>query len=161
MNWDAIGAIGEIIGAIAVVATLFYLAVQIRQNNRVVEENSRQLRLGEVDATLQSFSRFRGLIVNPDTAALLTRGLADYASLEEAEQIQVGAVLDEYMFSYWSVFQRMREGAYSEEDWHVHLKALAAMMSRSGAKQWWAQRKSNYPVKFVAYLDDYLNRPGE
>ena len=31
MNWDAIGAIGEIIGAIAVVSTLFYLAVQIRQ----------------------------------------------------------------------------------------------------------------------------------
>ena len=35
MNWDAIGAIGEIIGAAAVVLTLFYLAVQIRQSNRL------------------------------------------------------------------------------------------------------------------------------
>jgi len=32
MNWDAIGATGEWAGAIAVVATLGYLAVQIRQN---------------------------------------------------------------------------------------------------------------------------------
>ena len=34
MNWDAIGAIGEILGAIAVVATLGYLAVQVRQSKR-------------------------------------------------------------------------------------------------------------------------------
>ena len=32
MNWDAIGAIGEILGAIVVIATLGYVAVQIRQN---------------------------------------------------------------------------------------------------------------------------------
>ena len=33
INWDAAGAIGEIIGAVAVVATLVYLARQMRQNN--------------------------------------------------------------------------------------------------------------------------------
>ena len=32
MNWEAIGAVGELVGAIAVVATLAYLAMQIRQN---------------------------------------------------------------------------------------------------------------------------------
>jgi hypothetical protein len=30
MNWDAIGAVGELIGAIAVLITLVYLAVQIK-----------------------------------------------------------------------------------------------------------------------------------
>ena len=39
MNWDAFGAIGEAVGAIAVIATLFYLAVQIHQNSRNVEES--------------------------------------------------------------------------------------------------------------------------
>jgi len=34
MNWQAIGAIGEIVGAVAVVATLLYLARDIRQNSR-------------------------------------------------------------------------------------------------------------------------------
>jgi hypothetical protein len=37
MNWEAIGAIGEVAGAAGVVATLIYLAVQIRQNTRSVE----------------------------------------------------------------------------------------------------------------------------
>ena len=33
MNWDAVGAIAELAGAIAVVATLIYLTVQVRQNS--------------------------------------------------------------------------------------------------------------------------------
>lgn len=33
MNWDAIGTIGEIIGATAVVVSLVYLATQIRVQN--------------------------------------------------------------------------------------------------------------------------------
>jgi len=42
MNWEAIGAIGEIIGAAAVLGSLIYLAVQIRQNTRSVEANTMQ-----------------------------------------------------------------------------------------------------------------------
>ena len=34
MNWEALGAIGELVGAIAVVGTLFYLGFQIRQSNK-------------------------------------------------------------------------------------------------------------------------------
>ena len=37
MNWDAAGAIGEIVGAIAVVITLAYLAKQQIQTNRVAQ----------------------------------------------------------------------------------------------------------------------------
>ncbi len=40
MNWDAIGAIGEVIGAIAVLITLAYLAVQIRQNAISLDKQS-------------------------------------------------------------------------------------------------------------------------
>lgn len=39
MNWDALGALGELIGAAAVLATLAYLSIQIRAN-------SLQVRLG-------------------------------------------------------------------------------------------------------------------
>lgn len=33
MTWEAIGALGEWAGALTVVATLAYLAIQIRQNS--------------------------------------------------------------------------------------------------------------------------------
>ena len=35
MNWDAIGAVGEVVGAAGVIFTLLYLAMQIRQSNRL------------------------------------------------------------------------------------------------------------------------------
>ena len=34
MNWDAIGALGEILGAMAVIGSLLFVGVQIRSNTR-------------------------------------------------------------------------------------------------------------------------------
>ena len=40
MNWEAIGATGEVVGAVAVFATLVYLAIQIRQNTASLKASS-------------------------------------------------------------------------------------------------------------------------
>ena len=42
MDWEAIGAIGEIIGAIAVLLTIVYLADQIKQNTKAVKAATQQ-----------------------------------------------------------------------------------------------------------------------
>ena len=42
MNWEAIGAVGEVFGALGVIATLGYLAVQIRQNTKTVRTSTYQ-----------------------------------------------------------------------------------------------------------------------
>jgi len=42
MNWEAIGAVGELVGAVAVVATLIYLAGQLRQNTNAVRSATYQ-----------------------------------------------------------------------------------------------------------------------
>ena len=36
MNWEAIGAIAELFGALGVIVTVGYLAVQIRQNSKLI-----------------------------------------------------------------------------------------------------------------------------
>ena len=41
MNWDAIGAIAELLGAIGVIASLVYLATQIRHSREQMQENTR------------------------------------------------------------------------------------------------------------------------
>lgn len=40
MNWDAIGAIGEILGASAVVVSILYLSIQIRSNTRATKASA-------------------------------------------------------------------------------------------------------------------------
>ncbi len=51
MNWEAIGAIGEIAGALAVVITLIFLTIQLRQNTRSVDESR--------NATVSQLYQFR------------------------------------------------------------------------------------------------------
>ena len=50
--WDAIGAVGELVGAGAVVATLFYLVVQVRQSNGLA-------RRSEMNTGQDQISRWR------------------------------------------------------------------------------------------------------
>ena len=42
MNWEAIGAIGEITGALAVVVTLVYLSFQLRHNTYATRASTAQ-----------------------------------------------------------------------------------------------------------------------
>jgi len=47
MNWEAIGAIGEVLGALGVIVTLVYLAFQIRQNTSALKLNAEQSAVNE------------------------------------------------------------------------------------------------------------------
>ncbi len=53
MNWDAIGALGEIAGAVAVFASLVYLALQMRQNTRAIRGRAEQETVSLQQSALQ------------------------------------------------------------------------------------------------------------
>lgn len=79
MDWSAAGAVGEILGAIAVFLTLLYLAAQIRQGNK----------LAHFEATREVMAQFNAcnrLIATDSTirGVLLKKG---ELSLDEGEQL--------------------------------------------------------------------------
>lgn len=84
MNWEAIGAIGETISAIAVFATLMFLAVQIRQSNRVNEANTR-ISIAEMKhRSNDSITRFsEALIADPELSSIWDRGRSGEALSSE------------------------------------------------------------------------------
>ena len=57
MNWDAIGAFGEILGAVAVLLTLLYLATQVRQTNVIS-------RFDTTKDIIQSFDNLNKMVVS-------------------------------------------------------------------------------------------------
>ena len=61
MNWDALGAIAETFGALAVVATLLYLSLQIRQNSKVLTLNEKAFTAQE---NREAFNALTALNVN-------------------------------------------------------------------------------------------------
>ena len=69
INWDAIGAIAELVGAIAVVTTIGYLAVQIRQTNKAAESdtlNELHNKFNELNALLLNNSELHALLTKKD-----------------------------------------------------------------------------------------------
>ncbi|MGR8949141.1 MAG: hypothetical protein ACU84Q_13920 [Gammaproteobacteria bacterium] len=74
MNWDAVGAIAEAVGAIAVVATLVYLSIQIRQNAKSLDRQEEIARAQILQTRADSVTNL-GLLVcsTPQSIELMTR----------------------------------------------------------------------------------------
>ena len=75
MNWDAIGAIGVILGALAVFASLIYLALQIKQNTLSLRASAKHA------ATSRQLEYFDTLLGNSDLRTIYREGLKDFSSL--------------------------------------------------------------------------------
>jgi len=80
MNWEALAAIAELLGAIGVIVTLIYLSVQIRQN-------SNQLR-GTATTAVYEYQRTltEMLSADPELYKIALRGNEDLASLDPWER---------------------------------------------------------------------------
>ena len=104
MNWDAIGAIGEIIGAIAVVATLFYLAIQVRETRKDAKLSAIQAQRSAVQANrelrIQMFCSERD---SPYIPAIRIK--ADHGEeLDEEEKLRLArhvSAMWAYTYSEW------------------------------------------------------------
>lgn len=79
MNWDAIGSIGEIVSAVAVLVTLVYLASQIRQSNQIARTEA------ELSIRNQIHEIHGNVLSSPDTAAVLAKLRLNEESLSPAE----------------------------------------------------------------------------
>jgi hypothetical protein len=92
MNWEAIGAIGEIVGALAVVTTLLYLSVQVREYQRtsIAEGSSKG---HELHSTWRNT-----LVQNTDAAGALAKANVG-ENLSERERVQLEFLADEIFIS--------------------------------------------------------------
>ncbi len=62
MNWTAISSISDIVGAAAVVVSLLYVAIQLRQNTKAIQASSRH---GLLDGDLGLISEYMNHAVDP------------------------------------------------------------------------------------------------
>ena len=82
MNWDAIGALAELVGAIGVIASLAYLASQIRQNTNAMRGTAHE------SSVARNTQYALAIGSSPQVSDLLARGHRSYESLSTAERLQ-------------------------------------------------------------------------
>ena len=110
MNWDAIGAVGELLGASAVLITLIYLAVQIRQNTSAVATAT-------YESTMTGFNDINIVVAgNPALASVLDRGCQNPDSLSTEEVVQFNFLLRCYSNQWWKLFKLYERGSLPESE---------------------------------------------
>ena len=151
MNWEAIGAIGEILGALAVVATLGYLAVQVRYTRDAWRrQNERDMLDGVTESS-------RIMIEQPGLPEILLRAQDDYMALNEEEKIRY------HMWMYlWvtKIDQALRDrdlGGFSDdEQLEISLEALASALRLPGSQTWWSSSKSLFTKATQRRVDEAI-----
>jgi len=111
MNWEAISAVGEVVGAIAVVVTLIYLAVQVRRGTSATQAASIQA----AAATDHEFLLTLGS--DPVTAQLWASYLAAPETLPEDQEMQGHLLIASLLRRLENIQIQNRLGTLSAEGW--------------------------------------------
>ena len=130
MNWDAIGAIGELIGAVAVVVTLLYVARQIHQANAQTQAQARYSFIeayGEMNASISN---------NKAVASIFRRGFAG-EELDQDERMQFFALTGQFLNTWSALFDLHKDGLLPENQWTMVRKDIITMISEPGGRAFW------------------------
>lgn len=146
MNWQAVAAVAEAVGAIAVVASLLYLAVQVRQNTRQSRLGAQQAMVAELGMALQAQAQ------NGEFATLLAKGLQDLASLDPVEKVRFLSHVGHLLRLYEAVFYYHDEGTLDDRIWKGFEAAIADVISYPGMRAALSLRRHHFSDAFGAYL---------
>src|SRR5437868_3065846 len=152
MNWEALGAIANLLAAIGVIATLIYLSAQIRQNNN-------QLR-GAATIAVYDYQRALTdtLTEDQELYKIALRGNEDLDSLTdwERQRFTIWAIKETGM---WEMCHRLlKQGALDEELYRGKEAYWLALHSSPGRRRWWHQYAIMLNKEFVAEMSAELNK---
>ena len=149
MNWEAIGAIGEIVGAAAVVLTLIYLAGQVKTSNRLSRAEAWRAPNSDLNSINSSFG------VDPVFRKAMARFYWEQLGRSHFEMDET-MVLDMYLISltnlYEQLFREVREGILPESAL-IDFGAQNVISSVYYQESWPAY-KANFGPSFAEYFEN-------
>ena len=152
MDWDAIGAIGELLGAAAVFISLIYLALQIRANTRSTEIASRQSVANEFRDWVRAF-----LSTDPTHFSL---GLSDYPNMPFRQRSDFCHHMHDLILFYQSAQAMHETGVLPEESHEPYRGWVASVLNTPGGRNFWSEWKSTYNTGMTVAIDDRIMEGG-
>lgn len=108
MNWDTIGAIGEIIGALAIIFTLAILIFQIKQSTKATIESAQLERANALGHHAESISKWRGRIAENEGLSKIWLNAKIDKTLTEIELLRINHLWIDFCNTQRSNFARAK-----------------------------------------------------
>lgn len=150
MNWEAISAIGDIVGALAVFITLVYLALQTRQNTKAIHSSA-------FDSTVNMLSIVRQSIYeNDEVAKAFLKGLATPDKLDDVERLKFRILLQNVTLAQANIFGQTRYAGIPLSEWQAQHKSIVRILRSPGGTWFWNEFASEFDAEFRAEMDRIL-----
>ena len=146
MDWDAIGALAEAVGALAVIITLVYLTVQLRQNTKAIEHSTSR---GVLDDANQWQYK---IIENPELTELYMAGMRG-DELSSSDRLRFSLLMNT-LFGHWG--HAFEAGNFEL----VNTSNIAGVLSHPGGAKHWRRSLANetisLPPEFIELVNGVL-----
>jgi hypothetical protein len=146
MNWDALGAGAELLGALGVIVSLIYLGAQIRLQNR-------ESRLHSVSEAIRQFNDvLAGLAHNSDLTDIWVKGLTSFDNLEIHEKVRFSSHVGRVFRVIEGLYEYNLEGRIKPHTWEAMDRTINEMLGYPGLREWWHSRAHWYGTPFQNYV---------
>ena len=152
---NTLTGLAEIISAIAIIISLFYVSNQINQNTNAIKSASTQ----SVHENFASwYSSVQG---DPSLLGISIKGMENYSSLTEIETAQFLAMFMTFSSYSQNAFFKWKEGSLSQELWKSWEYILSNFLLTPGGKEFWNDRGYLFADSFRNYVvnDLMLRQP--
>jgi hypothetical protein len=138
MNWDAIGAVAELIGSAAVIITLLYLAIQTHSNGKVLRASAAW------DSQMSFVAINEKLADGGVISEIMFRTLSDPDSLTPYEKYLLHRYLRGVFQRLQAQFALYTNGILDAEIWHLRREYIMALIDKNQlVKESWELDKQN------------------
>jgi hypothetical protein len=145
-----LGSLGELVAALATVATLIYLALQIRQNTLATRAASFHAISDSMNDVNLSVTQ------SAELARIWLAGCENRSALSPEERHR----FDTTLLSYFHVFETMhyqaRVGAGDKDLVIAEERSLQDLFSTSGVREWWSENPYAFGPEFRSYIEVFL-----
>jgi len=150
MNWDAIAAIGQVVGAVLVGVTLVYLAIQLRQNTAAMKSSTFLSVSTLMGSNMEIFA------THADVAPLFIKAQAGLDALTAVERVRFGFLMMMAFRRVETVVVQRHLGAIDPDLTHGFERSALSSLRAPGTRQWWETARGGFSDLFATWVDQQL-----
>ena len=155
MTLEHYAQMGEIIAAIAVIASLVYVAQQIHQNNNMMSVGNAQ---HFVDFNINLVSP---VVANRELADLWIKGDSDLESLDPIDRQRIILFEWQAIAGWYNFYNLRQQDLVSDEQWREVVWIFENIGRRQAVREAWNTFKGGYDKPFQEFMAQYLESDTE
>jgi hypothetical protein len=145
MNIDSYASIAQIMEAVVLIASVFYLSLQLKQANQISRSETRRTML-KMDIEDISIGRD-----NPEIIGLWTK-----EKISQEEKVVFAHHLLITMRQREYEWQELQENAVDTDVFDIYAKILNVHLGTKRSRSWWREFKEMYNPDFVSFVDSRI-----